>query len=93
MGISGGIFLIALGAVLAFAIRIDPWWIDLNMVGVVLVLAGTAVILVTLWYWHDRRRRVVRSWVEENRLSHPTGDGGAQRPIPPDAPPPPSPSG
>ncbi len=93
MGISGGIFLIALGAMLAFAIRLDPWWIDIDMVGIVLILAGVAVILVTLWYWQDRRRRVIRSWVEENRLSHQTGDGGSQPPIPPDAPPPPSPSG
>ncbi|MFC0530349.1 DUF6458 family protein [Phytohabitans kaempferiae] len=93
MGIGGGIFLIALGAVLAFAIRVDPWWIDINTVGVVLILAGAGVLFVTLWYWHDRRRRVIRSWVEENRLSHQRGDGGTKPPIPPDAPPPPSPSG
>jgi hypothetical protein len=93
MGISGGIFLIALGAMLAFAIRLDPWWIDLDTVGLVFIISGAAVILVTLWYWKDRRRRVIRSWVEENRLSRQTGDGGSQPPIPPDAPPPPSPSG
>ncbi|MGN9909151.1 DUF6458 family protein [Phytohabitans sp. LJ34] len=57
MGIGGGIFLIALGAVLAFAIQVDPWWIDLQATGVIVMLAGGAVVLVTLWYWHDRRRR------------------------------------
>jgi len=57
VGIGGGIFLVALGAVLAFAIQIDPWWIDLRATGVIVMLAGGAVVLVTLWYWHDRRRR------------------------------------
>lgn len=57
MGIGGGIFLITLGAVLAFAIQVDPWWIDLQATGVIVMLAGGAVILVTLWYWQERRRR------------------------------------
>lgn len=87
MGISGGIFLIAVGAVLAYALQIDPSWIDLDAMGLILMLSGAAVILVTLWYWRDRRRRVIRSIVEENRLSRQPGDS-AQPPIPPDAPPP-----
>lgn len=92
MGIGGGIFLIAVGAILTFALRVHPWWIDVDVVGWVLMLAGAAVWLVTLWYWQDRRRRVIRSIVEENRLSHPPG-GTAQPPFPPDPPPPPPPSG
>jgi len=72
MGIGGGIFLIALGAVLTFAIEVDPWWVDLRAVGVIVMLAGGAVVLVTLWYWQERRGRT----------------GGSQPRIPPDAPPP-----
>lgn len=74
MGIGGGIFLIALGAVLAFAVQVDPWWIDLRATGVIVMLAGGAVVLVTLWYWHDRRRRASL---------------GTQSRFPSDAPPPP----
>ena len=58
MGIGGGIFLIALGAVLAFATPGRPVVGRASRcVGVVLMLAGAAVLLVTLWYWQDRRRR------------------------------------
>jgi hypothetical protein len=74
VGIGGGIFLIALGAVLAFAVQVDPWWIDLRATGVIVMLAGGAVVLVTLWYWQDRRRRAA---------------GLAQPRLPHDVPPPP----
>ncbi|MFD0743781.1 DUF6458 family protein [Phytohabitans flavus] len=67
-GYRRGIFLIALGAVLAFAIQVNPWWINLQAAGVIVMLAGGAVILVTLWYWQDRRRRA-----SQGRF--PPGDG------------------
>lgn len=88
MGIGGGIFLIAVGAVLAYALQVDPWWIDLDAMGVILMLSGAAILLITLWYWRDRRRRVIRSIVEENRLSRQPGES-SQPPFPPDASPPP----
>ena len=84
MGIGSGIFLIALGAILAFAIRANIWWIDVRAVGWVLILAGLGVLATTLWYWNDRRRRARTLIVEENRLSHPT----SMMPPPPDPPPP-----
>lgn len=40
MGIGSGIFLIALGAILTFAIRANVWWVDLRAVGWVFILAG-----------------------------------------------------
>ncbi|GLH96896.1 DUF6458 family protein [Phytohabitans aurantiacus] len=88
MGIGGGIFLIAVGAVLAYALQVDPWWIDLDAMGVILMLSGAAILVITLWYWRDRRRRVIRSIVEENRLSRNPGEA-SQPPFPPDASPPP----
>jgi hypothetical protein len=84
MGIGSGIFLIALGAIFAFAIRASVWWLDLRAVGWVLILAGLAVLFTTLWYWQDRRRKARTMIVEENRLSHPT----SVMPPPPDPPPP-----
>ncbi|BCB77873.1 hypothetical protein GCM10022251_38100 [Phytohabitans flavus] len=62
MGISGGIFLIALGALLTFAVNVAPSWIDLKATGVIIMLAGGAVLLLTLWYWQNRRRRVAAQY-------------------------------
>ena len=59
MGIGGSIFLIALGAILAFAVEADLGVLDLNVVGWVLMLAGLAGLVITLWFWKSRRRTVV----------------------------------
>lgn len=80
MGVGTGLFLITLGAILAFAINYNVWWLDLRVVGVVLILAGVAVLLLTLWFWRVRRKRGVVSVVEETRMTH--GTGG----VPPDPP-------
>ncbi|MFV2017932.1 MULTISPECIES: DUF6458 family protein [unclassified Micromonospora] len=71
MGIGSGIFLIAVGAILAYAVRADVWWLDVQAVGWVLMLAGLAILLTVLWFWNDRRRRARTVIVEENKLSHP----------------------
>jgi hypothetical protein len=60
MGIGGSIFLIAVGAIIAFGVRdhnLGPF--DLTVIGWVLMLAGLAGLLITLWVWNSRRRRVV----------------------------------
>jgi uncharacterized membrane protein YbhN (UPF0104 family) len=57
MGIGGGIFLIALGAIVTFAIHIDVSWIDLRVVGWVIMMAGATILAFTIWFWQDRRRR------------------------------------
>jgi Domain of unknown function (DUF6458) len=60
MGIGGSIFLIALGAIVAFGVRdqnLGP--LDLNVIGWVLMLAGLAGLVITLWVWSSRRRRYV----------------------------------
>ncbi|BCJ59324.1 DUF6458 family protein [Micromonospora endophytica] len=59
MGIGGSIFLIAVGAIFAFAVQADVGWLNLNVVGWVLMLAGVAGLLVTLYFWNSRRRAVV----------------------------------
>ena len=60
MGIGWSIFLIAFGAIIAFGVRdrnVGP--LDLTVIGWVLMLAGLAALLITLWVWNSRRRRVV----------------------------------
>jgi hypothetical protein len=59
MGIGGSIFLLALGAILAFAVNADISGIDITIVGYVLMLAGLVGIIVTIWFWNSRRRTVV----------------------------------
>ena len=59
MGIGGSIFLIAVGAILAFAVHISVGWLSLNVVGYVLMIAGLVGLLLTIWFWSNRRRTVV----------------------------------
>jgi protein-S-isoprenylcysteine O-methyltransferase Ste14 len=59
MGIGGSIFLIAVGAIIAFGVHIQMGWLDLSVVGWVLMLAGFVGLVLTLWFWNSRRRRVV----------------------------------
>jgi hypothetical protein len=59
MGIGGSIFLLALGAILAFAVNADISGLDINVVGYVLMLAGLIGLAITLWYWNSRRRPAV----------------------------------
>jgi uncharacterized membrane protein len=57
MSIGVGIFLMVVGAVLAFAIR-DSWdAVNLQVVGYILLLAGLAGIVLS-FYITNRRRRV-----------------------------------
>ncbi len=56
MGIGGSIFLLALGAILAFAVNADISGLDINVVGYVLMLAGLIGLVITLWFWNSRRR-------------------------------------
>ncbi len=48
MGIGVSIFLIALGAVLAFAVNITTSGVDLNTIGVILMIVGVIGLATTL---------------------------------------------
>lgn len=61
MGIGGSIFLLALGAILAFAVNAHISGIDINVVGWVLMAAGLIGLILTTWYWNSRRRSTVIS--------------------------------
>ena len=59
MGIGASIFLIAAGAIVAFALDVKVGWLDLAVVGWVLMLAGVAGLVLTLTVWNGRRRTIV----------------------------------
>jgi hypothetical protein len=65
MSIGVGIFLMVLGAILAFAVETDVPGINVNTVGVILLVTGFVVVLYSLLFWSSltpwgRRRVEVR---------------------------------
>jgi hypothetical protein len=74
MGVGTSIFLIAVGAILNYAVEDSVSGVDLAAVGVILMIVGIAGLLISLLYtliWADRRDRtaVVRDrYVEREPL-------------------------
>jgi Domain of unknown function (DUF6458) len=64
MGIGVSIFLLAVGAILTFAVNASASGFNLDTVGIILMLAGALGLLLTLVFWSSfspwsRRRRQV----------------------------------
>jgi len=55
MGIGVGIFLIALGAILTFAVDWTVGGLDLKAVGWVLMAAGVLGLVLFFYFWNRRR--------------------------------------
>ena len=51
MGLGVSIFLIAVGAILAFAVEVTTEGIDLNTVGVILMVVGALGLVLSMIYW------------------------------------------
>ncbi len=51
MGIGVSIFLIALGAILVWAVSVTVAGVDLNAVGVILMIVGAIGALLSLLFW------------------------------------------
>ena len=51
MGIGVSVFLLAVGAILAFAVDVSTKGFDLNTVGVILMIAGTLGLLTSFLFW------------------------------------------
>ena len=72
MGIGVSIFLLAIGAILAFAVDFQASGLDINTVGVILMIVGVIGLLASFLFW-DRmgmggggyRRTVARDVVDE----------------------------
>jgi hypothetical protein len=61
MGIAISLFLFAVGAILTFATDVSLSGLDLDVVGVILMLVGIVAFVLNLAVWGPRRRRVVRT--------------------------------
>jgi hypothetical protein len=66
MGIGVSIFLIAVGAILAFAVEVDVSGLDIAVVGWILILVGLVGLALTLFIWGPRNRRA--NVIEEQRV-------------------------
>ncbi len=54
MGIGVSVFLIAVGAILAFAVEVSAEGIDLDTVGVILMIVGGIGLLASMLFWSSR---------------------------------------
>jgi hypothetical protein len=61
MTIAGSIILIMLGAILTWAVELDLAGVDINVVGVILMLGGIAGLLFSIWRLTNARRSVTRT--------------------------------
>jgi hypothetical protein len=59
MGIGASIFLLALGAILTFALDVKVGWLDLDVVGWILMVAGAFGLVFTAMMINRRRSTVV----------------------------------
>jgi hypothetical protein len=69
MGIGFSIFLLAVGAILTFAVHATVAGIDINIVGWILMGAGALGLILTMVVLAPRRRRTVT----ETTVGAPTG--------------------
>jgi hypothetical protein len=71
--LGSSLFLIAVGAVLRFAVNVSTTGFNLHTVGIILMVVGIVGFILSLFWmtmWSDRRRRTVvadRAVVPEDR--------------------------
>ena len=67
MTIGGSIALIIIGAILRYAVTWTPNGIDLQVVGLILMVGGVAGLIISLGFLLARRRRASSTQVYEER--------------------------
>jgi len=67
MGIGASITLIAIGAILAFAVNASISGLDINVIGIILMVCGVLGLLLTLLVFGRRDRAVEERVVTRDR--------------------------
>ena len=62
------LFLVALGAILAWAVRVTAPGVDLHMVGIILMVVGAIGVVSSLVFWNGPLSRNRRTVVREDPL-------------------------
>jgi len=85
VGISTSILLIAVGAILRFAVNVTTSGFNIHTIGVILMIVGVLGLVISLFFWSSwggfgggggyRRERRVRSdgaggYIEDDRASY-----------------------
>ncbi len=73
MGIGAGVFLIAIGAILAFAVDYTANGVDIATVGWILIAAGALGIVLDLIVFAPRRRGGTSTGIVEERRVYDEG--------------------
>jgi len=72
MTIGGSVALIIIGAILKFGVTWKATYVDLQVIGVILMIAGVAGLIVSVAFLATRRRRQTSAEVyEERRYTEP----------------------
>lgn len=71
MRIGASLFLVAIGAILAFAVTKQVSGIDLHMVGIILIIVGAIGLLFDLILWGTRRHTVITREPGRTHVSQP----------------------
>ena len=66
MAIGSGIFLIVLGAILAFAVNVETSAVDLEVIGYICIAAGVIAIIVSLVVNAQARKTTHHEIVDQN---------------------------
>lgn len=88
MGIGVSVFLIALGAILAFAVDFQVSGLDINTVGIILLIVGVLGLVTSFMFW-DRmgfggatsRRTVSRDTVVDGVVAAPAATAVRERTV------------
>ncbi|MEX0874040.1 MAG: DUF6458 family protein [Actinomycetota bacterium] len=70
MGIGVSVFLIAVGAILSFAVNASAPGANLDVIGIILMISGGLGLLVSLAFAGSSRRTVVDEHVVEHDHTH-----------------------
>jgi hypothetical protein len=60
VNLGGSLFLIAVGAILHFAVTADLAGIDIQVVGTILMIVGLVALAFSLWFLFSNRDRMAR---------------------------------
>lgn len=69
MGIGASVFMLAIGAIITFAFNIRVGWLDLDVVGWVLMAAGAFGLILTFVMMNRRRTTTVASTPNDPRYA------------------------
>jgi hypothetical protein len=83
MGIGVGIFLIALGAILTFAVDRTVAGVDLHTIGKVLMVAGVVGQILFFVFWNRRRTPQATAILRQPQVATPPHTSGDATPLPP----------